>query len=97
MKTVELRVQLPVGDAMASLASEIELRVAERVRELRAQQMATRHVDRALEQAISNVTRAITRVENAQHTHDEKAAFAALLSSAKGLRKAKTLLQKSKG
>jgi hypothetical protein len=97
MKTVELKVQLPIGDAMASLGPEIDILLAQRLAELRTRHLATRSLGVAVERAINNVTRAITRVENAHQSRDEKPALAALIAAAKGLRRARATQKQAKG
>lgn len=89
VETMNLTVQMPVADVLATLAPTIDDIVNQRVAEIRERQdgSARRRII-ALDLAITNVSRAVVRLENSHNSRDERAATTALVAASKGLHKA---------
>ncbi len=98
-KSVVFNVALPVSDLMRKLEPFIQAEVAARVQRSPAavSQPLLRTDPSSIDEAISNVTRALTRVENSQNSRDEIPATKALVAAATALRRVHEAIKDMKG
>lgn len=87
--TVSLTIQLPVADALSTLQPEIENIVSSRVADFRARELGRFNtLPPGVAQAMTNMSTAVIRLENSQHSKAEGAAIGNLIAAAKGFNKA---------
>jgi hypothetical protein len=94
---ISLMVQMPVADALSTLQPEIESIVSSRVADARSREFGRfSALPSGVAQAMANMSTAVTRYENSQHSKAEGAAIGNLIASAKGFNKAYLAFKKER-
>ncbi len=87
--TISLTVQMPVADALSTLQPEIENIVNSRMADARSREFGRFNaLPQGIAQAMTNMSTAVIRFENSQHSKAEGAAIGNLIAAAKGFNKA---------
>ena len=87
--TINLTVQMPVADALSTLQPEIEDIVSSRVADIRSREGGRfNDLPPGVARAMANMSTAVIRYENSQHSKAEGAAIGNLIAAAKGFNKA---------